>query len=300
MVAVALLLVAIGYIIRLKRQYRDVFARLDRLFDDAANSQVRSLSYDESIASALGERLIRALSAHKDHLAAAQDERNRIKSLISDLSHQMRTATANVLLYSTLLQESPRLDRDAAQHAEDIGAQAEKLRFLLDALEKMSRLEAGILTVVTKEQTVLPLLSGAVSEIYPRLSGKGIDLSVRADDALTAVFDLKWSKEAVCNILDNAVKYTEAGGSIRIEAVRQELFVRLDIADSGAGIPPEEYTDIFKRFYRSPRTREQDGIGVGLYIAREILTLQGGYVKVASTPGEGSVFSVYLPRRRGE
>jgi signal transduction histidine kinase len=180
--------------------------------------------------------------------------------------------------------------------AADIQAQAEKLEFLIDALVKMSRLETGVLTVETKTRPLKPLISAAVSEVYPRITDKSIDLSVSMDENLYANIDMKWTKEAVCNILENAVKYTDAGGGIKISAAAYEMFIRLDIADTGTGISPEEYTHIFKRFYRSPRTREQDGIGVGLYLAREILALQGGYIKVASELGKGSVFSLYIPK----
>jgi signal transduction histidine kinase len=292
-----LFVVALAYIVWQKRQYQSLFTRLNKLFDDASNGEIRTVSYDESVASALGEKIMRYIAANKAHLASVQDERNKIKTLISDISHQTRTPAANILLYSGLLLENENLDESAAQMAGDIQSQAEKLKFLLDALVKMSRLETGVLTVEAKPQPVKPLISAAVSEAYPKITEKSIDLTVSADEGLFAHFDMKWTKEAFYNILENAVKYTDADGSIKISATSYEIFVRLDVADTGVGISPDEYTDIFKRFYRSPRTREQDGIGVGLYLAREILALQGGYVKVASEPGKGSVFSVYLPKQ---
>jgi K+-sensing histidine kinase KdpD len=160
----------------------------------------------------------------------------------------------------------------------------------------MSRLEAGIFTIEKKIQSVKPLISAAVSEAYPKITEKSIDLTVSMDENISAHFDMKWTKEAVYNVLENAVKYTDEGGSIKINAASYEMFVRLDIADTGAGISPNEYTDIFKRFHRSSRTREEDGIGVGLYLTREILALQGGYIKVTSELGKGSLFSLYLPK----
>ncbi|MDR1061028.1 MAG: HAMP domain-containing histidine kinase [Clostridiales bacterium] len=293
----ALFLAALGYIFMLRRQQQRLFEKLGRLFDDAARGDAKTVPYDESVASALGDKIIRYISASGEHLAGAQGERDKIKALISDISHQTRTPIANILLYSGLLLEHGGLDAAAARMAGDIQAQAEKLRFLLEALVKMSRLETGVLAVEARAQRVKPLISAAVSEMYPAIAEKGIDLAVSADENLTADFDMKWTKEAVCNILDNAVKYSDAGGSVKISATAYEMFVRIDIADSGAGISPDERAAIFRRFYRSPRAREQEGIGVGLYLAREILALQGGYVKVASELGRGSVFSVFLARR---
>ncbi|GHT97154.1 two-component sensor histidine kinase [Spirochaetia bacterium] len=291
-----LFITALVYVFRQRKQYQRLFEKLNKLFDDAASGDTNAIYYDESVASALGDKILRYISANKEHFADVQNERNKIKTLISDISHQTRTPVANILLYSGLLLEREGLDGHAAQMVGDIGAQAEKLKFLLDALVKMSRLETGVLTVETKPQAVKPLISAAVSGVYPALAEKQIDLSVNISENLTANFDMKWTKEAVYNILENAVKYTAAGGSIAISAAAYEMFVKIDFTDSGAGISEDEYPEIFKRFYRSPRTREQDGIGVGLYLAREIVTLQGGYIKVASELGKGSIFTVYLPK----
>ncbi|MDR2163237.1 MAG: HAMP domain-containing histidine kinase [Clostridiales Family XIII bacterium] len=290
-------LAAAAYIIWLKRQYSNVFAKLNKLFDDASNRGLHEVSYDERMASALSEKLLRYIDASKGHFADVQNERDKIKMLISDISHQTRTPVSNILLYSGLLLEDSGLDENSAQMAADIQSQAEKLKFLTDTLVKMSRLETGVLAMETQVQPVKPLISAVVSEAYPKITEKNMALSVRVDKNLSANFDAKWTKEAVYNILENAVKYTDEGGGITVTATSYEMFVRLDVADTGAGIVTEEYTDIFKRFYRSPRTRESDGIGVGLYLAREILSLQGGYIKVNSEPGKGSIFSVYIPKQ---
>ena len=110
-----------------------------------------------------------------------------------------------------------------------------------------------------------------------------------------AVFDGKWTAEALANIVDNAIKYTEHG-TIRISAVSYEMFARIDIADTGLGIPESEQAKIFARFYRSKAVQEQEGVGIGLYLARQILSGEGGYIKVDSVPGKGSTFSVFLPK----
>ena len=97
------------------------------------------------------------------------------------------------------------------------------------------------------------------------------------------------------NIVDNAIKYTEHG-TIRISAVSYEMFARIDISDTGSGIPETEQAKIFARFYRSKSVREQEGVGIGLYLSRQIISGEGGYIKVASVPGKGSAFSIFLPK----
>lgn len=119
---------------------------------------------------------------------------------------------------------------------------------------------------------------------------KKIDVQVECPEHLDARHDRKWTSEALFNILDNAVKYTPAGGQIRVSVEGWEMYVKIDIADTGIGISEQHQGTIFKRFYREDVVHDVDGIGIGLYLAREIVTLQGGYIRVASEVGKGSTF----------
>ncbi|MGL4790465.1 MAG: sensor histidine kinase, partial [Phocaeicola sp.] len=106
-----------------------------------------------------------------------------------------------------------------------------------------------------------------------------------------------WTAEALYNIIDNAIKYTPSGGSVRISVTAYQLFCRIDVTDTGIGISEDETAKIFSRFYRSQQVTDKDGVGLGLYLAREIMAAQGGYIKVASKSDCGSVFSVFLPMK---
>ena len=110
-----------------------------------------------------------------------------------------------------------------------------------------------------------------------------------------AWFDPKWTGEALWNLLDNAIKYTFEGDTVLIQGRAYELFYRIDVVDHGKGIPEEDIPKIFQRFYRSSKNREEEGVGLGLYLAREIIQAQGGYMKVTS--GKETVFSIFLLRR---
>lgn len=138
------------------------------------------------------------------------------------------------------------------------------------------------------------MLQNILKQFAQKAESKGLSLNTD-NTGVTAIFDPKWTAEALCNILDNAIKYTEHG-SITISTAGYELFARIDIADSGPGIPDEEQVKIFSRFYRSENAKDQEGIGIGLYLSREIISGQGGYITVSSIMGKGSVFSVFLPR----
>ena len=129
----------------------------------------------------------------------------------------------------------------------------------------------------------------------PSAAKKGIELSVDCDEDLMVRHDSKWTEEAVFNVLDNAVKYTESGGSIHVAVKCQEVFAKISVRDTGKGIAPERQAEIFTRFYREPEIHDESGIGIGLYLARKILELQNGYIEVRSQEGEGSEFNLYLP-----
>lgn len=139
------------------------------------------------------------------------------------------------------------------------------------------------------------MVERAVSQYEPKASEKDISLAVKNTRG-SGVFDPKWTEEALCNLLDNAVKYTPCGGSVTVEVREYEMFSAIQVTDTGPGIPEEEQAKIFGRFYRSPSAWQAEGVGIGLYLTRRIASGQGGYVKVKSEPGNGSTFSLYLPR----
>ena len=104
-----------------------------------------------------------------------------------------------------------------------------------------------------------------------------------------AIFDEKWTNEAIWNLVDNAIKYTETGG-VTITVREYEMFVCVEVSDTGCGISEAEQAQIFSRFYRSGKTSGKEGLGIGLYLARQIVTAEKGYIKLASKEGKGSVF----------
>ena len=176
--------------------------------------------------------------------------------------------------------------------------QAQKLQFLIAALVKMSRLEAGIIKVHPIQSDVKDMIEKIRTQYYQIAIEKGLDFLCVAPlispQRLIAFFDEKWTIEAIGNIVDNAIKYTNQG-SITLRIKPYEMFCCIEIADTGMGIAEEEQAQIFARFYRSKRVSQKSGVGIGLYLAREIIMEEGGYIKVQSKLGEGSVFSVYLP-----
>ena len=291
--AAAVIIIALFTALWNRWQTKRIMKNLDRMLDAAISGTFTEQAYDESLLSSVESKFAHYLSANAVSAQNHQTEKNRIKALIADISHQTKTPVANILLYTQLLSEQE-LPPGGRKCAAALEAQVEKLRTLTDALVKTSRLEAGVLSLHPKPGPLLPMLEDAAAQFIPKAAEKGIILTLLSTD-VSAVFDPKWTAEAVCNLLDNAVKYTPAGGAVSIEVVPYQLFCRVSVTDTGPGLPEAERVKIFQRFYRSPNAYESEGVGIGLYLTRQIAEGQGGYVKVSSRPGQGSSFSLYLP-----
>lgn len=293
MIGIVCLGAAVVLVLWNRRKTQKTISSIEKMLDAAINGSFIENTFDESRLSSLETRFAHYLSASETSARNVATEKEKIKSLIADISHQTKTPIANLILYSELLQEEA-LSESARANAEAIYQQSEKLRFLIDSLVKLSRLENGIISLSPQMQGLQPMLQRLVTQYCPKAEDKGLSINLH-DTNVKAVFDEKWTFEALANILDNAIKYTAQGG-IALSVADYEMFARIDISDTGAGIPEEEQAKIFTRFYRSETAHGQEGVGIGLYLAREIISGQGGYIKVTSTPGKGCTFSVFLSR----
>ena len=268
--------------------------RLDEMLTAAISGSFQEGAFDETAVSALEAKMARFLNGSAASTRNLAEERAAIQSLLSDLSHQTKTPLANILLYASLLEEED-LSSQQAEQVSMVKAQGEKLSFLIQTLVRASRLETGVFTVTPAIQPLGPLLEDTALQMRGLALGKGLSLTAEPTET-SACFDPKWTAEALGNVVDNAIKYTPPGGKIRLSVREFELFCAVEVTDDGTGIPEGEQGAVFNRFYRGEAVREQEGLGIGLYLTREILTRQGGYVKLRSKPGQGCRFSLYLPR----
>lgn len=293
LLAVGPLLLALLIVLIERRRTDRTMTTIERMLDAASEGSYAESHFDESRLSSLETKFSDYLSSSSLSAQNITVEKDKIKQMISDISHQTKTPIANLMLYSELLSEEE-LTPQMRSNVEAIRQQSEKLRFLIDALVKLSRLENGILTLSSHPQPLQPLLDEIAAQYRCKAGAKGLTLTVLPTEA-AADFDCKWTAEALGNLVDNAIKYTDSGG-IHICVQLYELFVRVDVTDTGIGIAEAEQPKIFSRFYRSEAVCEEEGVGIGLYLARKIISEQGGYIKLRSEVGTGSTFSVFLPR----
>lgn len=249
---------------------------------------------EDSLWGRTGTQLAKAGNVFQKKEEESVREKERVKGLISDISHQTRTPVANIKLYLELLGDEE-LSQNGQEFLEKIQGQMEKIDFLMQSMVKMSRIETGILQIHKEDKNLYETIRHAVASVVPEAAQKKIALYVDCEEEMFIRHDSKWTEEAIYNVLDNALKYTESGGKIHIQAERQELFVKLSISDTGKGIAPERQAEIFTRFYREPEVHDKPGVGIGLYLARTIMELQKGYIEVQSEVGRGASFRLYFP-----
>lgn len=270
-----------------------ILDRLDNMIEDALNGNFNETSFNESKLSMIESKFKKYILMRNVNHEKMLRDKLRVNELISDISHQTKTPIANIILYSQLLSEKNLSDENTLC-INELTAQAEKLNFLITSLIKSSRLENGIIAVSPKSQPIDNMIFDVITQIKPAAESKNIDITYTSGDII-AVFDFKWTSEALYNIIDNAVKYTPLNGTISINVISYQLFCRIDITDSGIGISKEDIPKIFSRFYRAENVSDIQGVGIGLYISREIISKENGYIKVYSNLEKGSTFSIFLP-----
>ncbi|MCL2003286.1 MAG: HAMP domain-containing histidine kinase [Oscillospiraceae bacterium] len=276
--------------------HKKTLKKLDKMLDEAIAGTFEAQAYDESQLSKIESKMARFLEQSHLRRAQIEGERERVRSLISDISHQTKTPLANVALYTQLLAEQDLTD-EQQKLVGQISVSADKLTFLIQSLVKTSRLESGVVKIEPKPGNVYELVAAAIAECKSLAAAKGVELSVIANGGSPfALYDPRWCAEALFNILENAVKYTPENGSVTVAVTEYEMFIRIDVTDTGRGIREEDLPKVFGRFWRAAESADSPGVGVGLYLAREIITACGGYIKVRSDFGKGSVFSAFLSK----
>lgn len=250
----------------------------------------------EGVFSELSSKIKQMSKTLQYNFTNLKKEKENIKSLVTDISHQLKTPLASIKLFNSLLIEEDLTKGEIQEFLLRSKQEINKLEWLFNSLLKISRMEAGMIELKKELKDIKSTLLRAISEIFIKAQEKNIEINAEEIHSVLVCHDPKWTKEAIFNILENSVKYTENNGHIVITTELMESYLRIDIEDNGIGIPKEEFNDIFKRFYRGKlqRVKYCEGSGVGLYLTRKIFEEQGGSIMVDSIEGRGTKFSLYL------
>ena len=223
----------------------------------SGNEEPILLEEQETQFARISHRLSRLYQIMQENRRRVDKERRELQTLVSDISHQVKTPVSNLKMATDTLLEKPMPEAERTDFIWGIRNQTDKLDFLFQALVKTSRLETGVIQLDKKPGRLFDTVAQAMSGIVYAAEKKEIAVSV----------------------------------------VLWEMYVEVKVTDTGKGISESNQAAIFRRFYREEEVHEQQGVGIGLYLAREIVTRQGGYIKVISEPGKGSEFSIMLPTK---
>ena len=287
-VLIGFLVLIIGILLYKYIVLRNEMRELSDYIDKALDGNLEINSFDEKELSKIKSKLIKFLYASQVKEAKINTEKSKTKDLIADISHQTKTPITNLSLYISLLEDDPK-----DEYLEIIKYELNKLEFLIQNLVKSSRLESDIIVLQKNPANLKDLVKDVLREFEVTLDEKDISINLKDEDL---IFDLdeRWLKEAVHNLIDNAIKYSPNGSTINISIYKSYLNYNLDIDNECKDISEETLPKIFQRFYRGKNSVSKDGLGLGLFIAGEIIEKHGGNIR-ASLDENRIKFSVDFP-----
>lgn len=277
------------------RYHDDLLEQITLLIEALVEQQERIVfpENEDTLTARLQHQLLKLRNILTAQNQMLTQEKEQIKTLISDISHQIKTPVAAANTFAQLLDDKELSDEERSEYTVTLQTSLEKLTFLTNSLIKMSRLESGIISLKPETNSLNDIVLQAVKTVYAKAKEKNITMTFDCEQNFKVLLDFNWTAEAITNVLDNAVKYTPSGGVVELKIAEYPSYLRLDISDNGIGIPEEEQAKIFGRFYRGKQSAGIDGVGIGLYLTRDIVSKQCGYIKVKSDK-RGSTFSIFF------
>ena len=287
-ILIGILVILIGILLYKYIVLRSEMSELSDYIDKALDGNLEITEFDEKELSKIKSKLIKFLYASQVKEAKINTEKSKTKDLIADISHQTKTPITNLSLYISLLEDDPK-----DEYLEIIKYELNKLEFLIQNLVKSSRLESDIISLQKHQANLKDIVEDALREFKVILSEKDISINLKDEDLIFNL-DERWLKEAIHNLVDNAIKYSPKGSTINISVYKSYLNYNLDIENVCKDLSEETLPKIFERFYRGKNSVSKDGLGLGLFIAREIIERHGGNIR-ASLDENRIKFSVDFP-----
>lgn len=248
----------------------------------------------DTLTSKLQSKIIKLVRMFKNKDAVSVQNQENIKALVSDISHQLKTPIATLKMYTDFLSNTNITELQRKEYIDIISISVERLNFLSESMIKVSRLESGLINLRPQMQSLNQTALKAIKDVFYKAKSKNIEIAFSEDAQISIYHDRNWTAEAIFNLLENAVKYAKSYSEISVAIKKLGMFVSIEVSDKNQMIPESEQARIFQRFYRGKNSTNTEGIGVGLYLTREIAIRQGGYMNLRATE-TGNTFSIFLP-----
>ncbi len=239
-----------------------------------------------------------AFNSYADRMEEMEEKR---RLFVSNASHELKTPLSSIkLLSESILSMQTEQDSYITEFMTDINGEVDRLAKIVDRLLTLTKLDAEMDVLETKLTSVNMLLERVCRSLKPQADRKNIAMAVIDNEEVYAEVDLPKMWQVIYNLTDNAIKYTPAGGVVKLVLKNEGDFCRIEVEDNGIGIPDEDVERIFDRFYRvdKARSRESGGTGLGLSIVKDVVELHKGKILIDSKVGEGSTFIIVLPKKQ--
>lgn len=233
--------------------------------------------------------LVSILNAHADNEKRAK---TFMKDTISDISHQLKTPLAALNIYQGIIQEEAKVSPVILEFSELCEQELDRIETLVQNLLKITKLDAGTIVIENAQVNVSQMMEQVQKSFAYRAEKEGKTLLLLGDPEAELLCDQTWMREAVSNLVKNALDHTKKGNTISIRWKKFPSMVQIAVQDNGSGIHPEDLPHIFKRFYRSRFSKDTQGIGLGLSLAKAIVEAQGGSIETDSVLGVGTTFTM--------
>lgn len=273
-----------GIVIQLSK-LMDILIQIDsqEIFSDS----------EDTVLSKLQNKVIKLSKILKNNSMREKQEHENIKKLVSDISHQLKTPIASLKMYGQFLSDKSLPAKKQEDYINILCTSIERLNFLSENLIKISRLESGLIHLDMQKQNLNETVLKAVKDVYVKAKQSGIEIKYNEECRIDLKHDRNWTAEAIFNLLDNAVKYGKRGNIVYLSVKNRGMFAEVAVEDENGAIPYDEKNNIFMRFYRGKNSNRQEGLGIGLYLSRETIAKQGGYISL-SVSGDRNKFSIML------
>jgi signal transduction histidine kinase len=292
-------LVCTGFALLLAGYLRSISARVAGLSAYLRQIEAGDYALDvrdngEGSFSLLKNDLYKVTVRLREQAELLQKDKTALSNLIADVSHQIKTPLTSLGVLADLLAEDPP-EEDRRAFVERLRAQLGRIQWLVAALLKLARLDAGTAAFKSEPVDVRRLIERALEPLQIPLEIKKQRLVIHGGEGASFTGDLNWSAEALTNVVKNCVEHTPEGGRIEISYGANALYAEIIVSDDGEGIASRDLPNIFNRFYRGENAGE-NSVGIGLALAKAILTAQGGDISVRSQPGVGTSFDIRVFR----
>ncbi|WP_313527457.1 sensor histidine kinase [Anaerotignum sp.] len=233
--------------------------------------------------------LVSILNAHAENELRAKEF---LKDTIADISHQLKTPLAALNIYNGILQDEEKNPQAVREFTNLSEQELDRIEALVQNLLKITKMDAGTVVLEERVENVSEMIERVEKHFAFRAKQEKKEIRLTGDDTLTLVCDGVWLTEAINNIVKNALDHIKNGGLIQIQWKQLSSVIQIIIKDNGSGIHPEDLYYIFKRFYRSKFSKDTQGIGLGLPLAKSIIEAHNGTVRVDSELGVGTTFVI--------